>query len=392
MRIGIFTDSYRPYKSGVVQSIDLFTRDLVSLGHEVNIFAPSYPHYEKDSRVFRFASIPAPTNRDFTLAIPFSLRLRPTMKKLKPDIIHVQSPFLLGRLGARYARELQVPLVFTFHTLYDLYIHYIPFAQNIARELTRRYYRDFCNGCDMVIAPTAVIADHLRKKGVTVEIRTVPTGIDVESFRTGDDRYIHSKHCLPEETRVLLFVGRMGQEKNIGFLIDVYSRVVTGYPDTRLVLVGGGPEEESLRELAGKLGISDRVIFTGSLDREEVARYYCSAYLFVFASVTETQGLVLAEAKAAGVPSVAVNAYGVGEMVRDGEDGLLTENSREDFQAKLKLLLWDRELRGRMGKAALRNAAALSSRASAEKLARCYEELAAGGNLAEVAGSAPGGR
>ncbi len=390
MRVGIFTDSYRPYKSGVVQSIEVFTRELISLGHEVNIFAPSYPRCEKDSRVFRFVSVPAPTNPDFTLAIPFSTRLRPAMQRLKPDIIHVHSPFLLGRLGAKYARTLGIPLVFTFHTLYDLYIHYVPFARNIARDITRRYYREFCNGCDLVIAPTSIIADHLRKNGVTAEIRTIPTGIDLESFKSGDSRYIHRQHGLPDNTRVLLFVGRLGLEKNIPFLMGSYSRVVSRHPDTRLVLVGGGPEEANLKKLAGELGILDRVIFAGPMEREDVIKYYCSSYLFVFASVTETQGLVLGEAKAAGVPSVAVSAFGVSEMVRDGEDGYLAENSMEDFEDKLERLLADRELRMRMGKAALRNAAALSSRSCAERLVRCYEELTAGRNLAGAAGPAPG--
>lgn len=389
MRIGIFTDSYRPYTSGVVQSIELFSRDLISLGHEVNIFAPSYPKYEKDNRVFRFASVPAPTNPDFTLAIPFSFRLRPTMKKLKPDIIHVHSPFLLGRLGARYARTLGIPLVFTFHTLYDLYIHYVPFGQNIAREITKRYYREFCNGCDLVIVPTGVIAEHLRKSGVAAEIKVVPTGIDLESFKPGNEKYIHRKHGLPEDSRVLICVGRLGQEKNLNFLIDAYSRVVAKYPDTRLVLVGGGPEESNLRNMARDLGIADRVIFTGTLDRQEVIKYYCSSYLFVFASLTETQGLVLAEAKAAGVPAVAVSAYGVSEMVRDGEDGYLTEYSREDFEAKLDLLLRDRELRERMSGAALKNVARLSSRVSAGKLVRCYEDLVGERNLTRAAGSTP---
>ncbi|MCL6609971.1 MAG: glycosyltransferase family 4 protein [Peptococcaceae bacterium] len=375
MRISVFTDSYRPYRSGVVQSIELFTRDLISLGHEVKIFAPSYPRHDKDRNVFRFVSVPAPTNPEFTLAIPFSLRLRPAMKKLKPDVIHVHSPFILGRLGARYARMLGVPLVFTFHTLYDLYIHYFPFAQGVAREITRRYYRDFCNGCDLVIAPTAVIADHLRNNGVTARIKTIPTGIDLESFKPGNNRYIHHKHGLPEETRVLLCVGRLGHEKNLQFLIDAFAMVRPAHPDTRLVLVGGGPEEANLKNRARELGIHDLVIFTGALDRPEVIKYYCSSYLFVFSSVTETQGLVLGEAKAAGVPAVAVRAFGASEMVRDGEDGFLTENTREDFAARLDLLLRDRELRDRMGEAALKNAALLSSRTSAQKLIRCYEEL-----------------
>ncbi len=391
MRIAIFTDSYRPYTSGVVHSIDLFTRDLISLGHEVNIFAPSYPNYEKDTKVFRFASVPAPTNPEFTLAIPFSLKLRPAIKKLKPDIIHVHSPFLLGRLGARYARALGVPLVFTFHTLYDLYIHYVPFGQSLAREITRWYCRDFCNGCDLIIAPTGVIADHLRKNGVKTEIRTVPTGIDTEKFQSGDCRYAHKKHGIPEEARVLLCVGRLGREKNIGFILEACAGILPEHPDVRLVLVGGGPEEANLKKMADVLGVRDKVIFTGTLDRREVIKYYCSSYLFVFASMTETQGLVLGEAKAAGVPSVAVSAFGVSEMVRHGEDGFLTGHSLDDFRKNLDLLLRNRQLRDRMGEAAIRNAAAISSRSSAEKLAGYYRELLEAHGAA-VAGPASGRR
>jgi glycosyltransferase involved in cell wall biosynthesis len=375
MKIGIFTDSYRPYTSGVVQSIDLFTRDLTSLGHEVNIFAPSYPKYEKDSRVFRFVSVPAPTNPGFSLAIPFSLRLKPTIRKFKPDIIHVHSPFLLGRLGAKYARNLGVPLVFTFHTLYDLYTHYIPFGQGIMKEITKRYYREFSNGCDLVITPTGIIADHLRQNGVSTEIKTVPTGIDIKNFKSRDSRWIHRKYGLPGDTRVLLCVGRMGQEKNLGLILDVYSGIVSKYPDTRLVIVGGGPEESNLKKLAIELGIRENVIFAGWVDRQEVPDYYCSSHIFVFASVTETQGLVLGEAKAAGLPSVAVSAFGVKEMIRDGEDGFLTENSADDFKNRLELLLRDNNLWKSMGEAARKNAVHLSSRASAEKLLKCYEEL-----------------
>ncbi|MFZ5647171.1 MAG: glycosyltransferase family 4 protein [Bacillota bacterium] len=377
MKIGIFTDSYRPYTSGVVNSIDLFTRELTGLGHEIKIFAPSYRHCEKDSRVFRFASVPAPTNTAFSLAIPFSFRLKPAMASFNPDIIHVHSPFLLGRLGTKYARALGIPLVFTFHTLYDLYVHYVPFGQQIAREITRKYYREFCNGCDLIITPTAIIAEHLRKNGVTTGIVTIPTGIDIDKFKNQDETWIHCNYGLPGNTRVLLCVGRLGKEKNIGFIIDVFARVYPRHPDTVLVIIGGGPEESSLKGQARELGIQEKVIFTGMVQSDQIHRYYCSSYAFVFASVTETQGLVLGEAKAAGVPSVAVSAFGVSEMVKNGEDGFLTENSLDDFEEKLEIILRDKELRNRMGEAALRNCIELSSRKSAEKLAGCYMELLA---------------
>lgn len=375
MKIGIFTDSYRPYTSGVVNSIDLFTRDLISLGHEVKIFAPNYRKCQKDSMVFRFASVPAPTNTDFSLAIPFSFRLKPALASFSPDIIHVHSPFLLGRLGARYARTLDIPLVFTFHTLYDLYVHYVPFGQEIAREITRKYYREFCNGCDLVITPTSIIADHIRNNGVKTNIVNIPTGIDIEKFKHQDKKWIQRNYGLPENSRVLLCVGRLGKEKNLGFIIDVFARVYQRHTDTVLVLVGGGPEESSLKKQARELGIDEKVIFAGLIPSDQVHRFYCSSYAFVFASVTETQGLVLGEAKAAGIPSVAVSAFGVKEMLKDGEDGFLTENSVDDFEEKLEIILSDKELRNRMGEAALVNSLELSSRKSAEKLAACYAEL-----------------
>ena len=186
---------------------------------------------------------------------------------------------------------------------------------------------------------------------------------------------MHKKYGIEENTRLLLVVGRLGKEKNIGFIIDVFARIYSRHPDTKLVIVGGGPEETALRSQAGELGVSDGVIFTGMVDKDEVAKYYCSSYLFVFSSVTETQGLVLGEAKAAGIPSVAVRALGVSEMISDGEDGYLVENSKEQFENKLELLLNDEHLRNKMAKAAIFNSERLSSMNSARELVSCYEEI-----------------
>jgi len=319
--------------------------------------------------------LPAPTNTDFSLAIPFSRRLKPAIVKFRPDIIHVHSPFLLGRLGAKCARNIGIPLVFTFHTLYDLYVHYIPFGQEIARQITRRYYRDFCNGCDLVITPTEIIADHLRKNGIISNIKPIPTGIDIEKFRNQDNKWVHRHYGLSHNTRVLLCVGRLGKEKNLGFIIEMYSRIAEKYPDTVMVMVGGGPEELNLKNRAKELGLKEKVIFAGMVDSQEIFKYYCSAYLFVFASVTETQGLVLGEAKAAGVPSVAVSAYGVREMVSHGEDGYLTPLNMDDFTEKIDLLLQDEELRNKMGDAAIQNSVKMSSRNCAEMLIKVYEDL-----------------
>lgn len=388
MKIGLFTDSYLPYTSGVVRSIQTFNEELGSMGHEVFIFAPNYRNCVEEERVFRFASIPSPTNRDFSLAVPFSPRLKPTIKRLNLDIIHVHSPFLLGRLGARYARKLGIPLVFTFHTLYDQYVHYVPFARSFTRELAQRISRDFCNLCDLVLVPTWVIGDYLRKIGVRTPIEKVSTGIRLAELQKGRREWLRQRFAIQPAAKVLLFVGRLGQEKNIGFLMECFSLVNREIEDTLLVLVGGGPEEEHLKNKAAELGIGDRVVFTGTLPPADVAHCYAGADLFVFSSVTETQGLVIAEAKAAGLPVVAVGANGVSEMVEDGVDGYLTGMDRFQFAEKVCHLLTNSALREEMGRRARLHAESLSAASCTVRLVECYQRLIAQKNTGKPTGPA----
>ena len=375
MKIGIFTDSYLPYTSGVVRSIQTFTSELRSRGHSIYIFAPRYKNCSEEEGVFRFASVPSPTNRDFALAVPYSPRFKPTIQRLDLDLIHTHSPFLLGRLGARYARKLGLPLVFTFHTLYDQYVHYVPFARSFTKELAQYISRDFCNQCDLVIVPTRITEDYLRTIGVEAEIKIVPTGIKIEDFQCGKADWLHSRYNIPENKRILLFVGRMGQEKNIDFLLESYSIVFKEVPESVLVLVGSGPEEEELKRKAVNAGIAQQVIFTGALEPREVVHAYASADIFVFSSVTETQGIVIAEAKASGLPVVALKAYGASEMVEDGLDGFLTEPEPQKFAEKICLILKNSQLRHSLSKRARINAEKFSSAHCTSLLLDCYEKL-----------------
>lgn len=380
MKLGIFTDSYLPYTSGVVRSIQTFKEELTSLGHDVFIFAPSYKNCNNESRVFRFASIPSLTNREFTLAVPFSLRLKQIIQDLQLDLIHVHSPFLLGRLGARYARKEDIPLVFTYHTLYEEYVHYVPFARSLTKELAQKVSRDFCNQCDLVIVPTGIIADYLQKIGVTANIRKVPTGIRINQFQTVDRFWLRQRFNIDPQERILLFVGRLGQEKNIGLLLESFSLVNIEMNHTTLVLVGGGPEEEELRTEADRLGIGEKVIFTGTLPAEEVANCYAGSDLFVFSSVSETQGIVIAEAKAAGLPVVAVGAYGVSEMVEHGMDGYLTEPEPLQLAKHICHVLKYDNLREQMSIRARSNATKLSSVNCTQQLVKCYTDLLVSSN------------
>lgn len=377
MHIGFFSDSYRPYTSGVVRSIELFTREFNARGHEVYIFGPDYPlvHCPREEKVFRFASIPAPTMPHFSIPIPFSLQLGTTIRRINLQVIHVHSPFLLGRLGAHAARQYGLPLVFTFHTLYDQYVHYLPVAQQVTKSLVITIAMDFCNRCDLVIAPSRIIESYLQEIGVKTEVEVIPTGIDLEEFANNDSHWLQKNYQVSPAEKVLLFVGRLGKEKNVKFLLEAFGRVQQEIPHARLVIVGDGPDKEELRKYCFKLGIAGKVIFTGLLSRDQIVHCYASAHLFVFPSVTETQGLVIGEAKAAGLPVVAIRAFGAAEMVRHGEDGLLSEHSQEHFAANIIRLLQDRSLYEAMRRSALRNAAALSSAASAEKMLSCYERL-----------------
>lgn len=375
LNIGIFTDSYRPYTSGVVRSIDTFASELRTLGHKIFIFAPNYPNCHNEDGVFRFPSIPAPTNPDFTLAIPFSPRLRNTIHQLKLDIIHVHSPFLLGRVGARYAKRLGIPLVFTFHTLYEEYVHYVPFAHSITRDLTQRLCSDFCNQCNLVITPTRVIAEHLKTIGVKVPVISIPTGIQIQEYNSGDSNWLRQQLKIESDKKILLCVGRLGKEKNLEWLLECTAIIEKEFPNIHLVIVGGGPEEKNLKEKAGELGIDKKVTFTGVLPKEKVINCYKGSDLFVFASVTETQGLVIGEAKAAGLPVVAVKAYGVSEMVEHGKDGFLTKLCQEEFASRVLLMLRNDGLRKQMAETAIINANKISARNCALKLLDCYVNL-----------------
>ncbi|MEW6726170.1 MAG: glycosyltransferase family 4 protein, partial [Bacillota bacterium] len=380
VNIAVFTDSYRPWTSGVVRSIDTFAEEISARGHYVYIFAPRYgsAQREEHGKVFRFYSLPS-TNPGFNIAIPFSIRLKTTLRRLRIDLVHVHSPFLLGRLGLKCAREIGVPVVFTYHTMYDHYVHYVPLAQNLTKKITRHLACSFCNRCNLILVPSNVIGDYIRDLGVKVPIRKLPTGIKLDDFRHGDPGWLGERYGIGADEKVLLFVGRLGLEKNVEFLLKAFDKLLRVYRQpVRLVLVGGGPQTQQLKEMAAEKGISDRVIFTGPLSMDDVAHCYAGSRLFVFASMTETQGLVIGEAKAAGLPTVAIDAFGVSEMIEDGQDGFLTPPDEDVFVSRLLQLLTNEDLYGRFSRKALMNAESISSGAMAAQLINVYQELLTG--------------
>jgi glycosyltransferase involved in cell wall biosynthesis len=263
-------------------------------------------------------------------------------------------------------------LIFTYHTLYEQYVHYVPISPSLTRELVVRLSRRFCNRCDLVITPTKQVKELLNNYGVSAPIEIIPTGIDLTRFSQGDPTWLRRELQIDPAEKILLFVGRLTKEKNVELLIRAFAQIQKDHSQTRLVLVAGGPEAEHLKDLVESLGLNERVIFMGTQTGQALVNCYHGADCFVFPSVTETQGLVILEAMAAGLPVVAVKAFGVADMISSGQDGVLTGSSLEEFASGISWLLENESQWGAMSELARAKASQLSSAQMALKLEAAY--------------------
>lgn len=384
MRIALFTDSYTPYVSGVVRSIERFTKGLTKLGHEVYIFAPGYAKKETSrdvcdaARVFRFFSVPAPTCPNFSLPIPLSPKIDRLVKRLGIDIIHTHSPFIMGRLGASLAYKHGLPLVFTHHTLYHEYVHYVPAPNGLTRQMVIHYIQRYCKRCNAVIAPTNQVQEMIISLyRLSLPVYSIPTGIDLDHYQQGDKDWLKSTLKIPVDHRVLIFVGRLGKEKNPQLVLDTFKLLAQKYPKLHLVFVGDGPEKLNLSQQTNSEKLKGRVHFTGVLGPKEVVNAYLGADIFVFGSVTETQGLVTVEAMAGGLPVVAVDASGTRDIVTHNRDGFLAPSQSEKLAEHVDTLLKDPLVYQRIQKNALTTANDYSIASTATQLATVYDRALA---------------
>jgi 1,2-diacylglycerol 3-alpha-glucosyltransferase len=326
MRVALFTNNYVPFCGGVTISVETLRRGLEAHGHEAWVFAPRFPGTVSDPpRVLRYPSIPAATYPEFPLAIPFARRLAARVRNLDVDVFHAHHPFLLGPAAARLARRLRRPLVFTYHTRYDKYAHYVPLSRAVVERAAVALSARFARRADAVIAPSTRVRDELVRGGVRGPIAVIPTGVHLERFRLGDRCAARRALGLPLDDPLLLYVGRLDREKSVDRVLRAFDHVVGTLVRARLLLVGPGKETVNLRTLAGRLPCATRISFVGARPHDTLPAWYRAADLFLFASETETQGLVLAEAAACGLPAVAVTAPGCDEVVRDGLTGVLTK-------------------------------------------------------------------
>ena len=377
MRIVMFTESYLPRISGVAHSLHAVTRALRADGHRVLIVAPRYSGYDDaDPDVVRFPSIRPPQERDFPLALPYSPVAWRRIEEADPELVHVHSPFLMGAAGARLARRRRTPMVFTYHTLYDEYVHYAPFiSPRVSAPAVRAYVRRFANRCQAVVVPSRMVAARLRDQGVTARIEIIPTAaLALDTRRQFDRSEARAIWGLPVGHPVIVTASRLAREKSVDDVLQAFALLRGTHPAV-LVVVGGGPEEAALRARARELRIGGEVVFTGLLPHGRALQCMAAADLFLYASQTETQGLVVVEAMALGLPVVAVDAGGISDAVRDGETGFLTAADPHALAARVRDLLNDPARAGAMGAAGREASAAFTMPVVAAQLAALYETL-----------------
>lgn len=396
LRIAIFGESYLPYLSGVTVSTEALARGLGAAGHDVMLVMPAPARgaepgtagaHGPDPRLAWLPSFqmprPAPTGYRVPQPIP-SAALREAAA-FAPQIVHAQSPFTSGLMARRLARRLGAPLVFTHHTRFGDYRHYLGPLATPGGALIVNHLRRFWLGCAAVVAPGSELAQEIRNRlgdRSRPLVRVIPTGIEVSAIRALPAIDPRGLAGWPDEATVVASLGRLAPEKSVDLLVEAFAEVAATDPATRLLLVGGGPSEEALRRRALGEDLSGRVHITGLRPRLEALALIRGADLFAAASRTETQGLVLAEALACGLPVVAVDGPGVADSVRDGIDGLVVQGEpagerQSRLAGALRALLDDPTRRAEMADAALDGAERFSVSARIGSTVDLYRELLA---------------
>lgn len=323
LRIGLFCDTLSPQKNGVVTSCNAFADQLRTMGHQVFLFGPKLHGTTTRSPVYRFHCVPFPWLPEHKIVLPIPSGFRwSDIRKLNLDIVHIHTFFSAGWIGIAIARFLKIPMVFTYHTYYGEYTHYLPGPSRVTYRLNQRYTRTVCNWFPVTIVPTRIIRDILVGYGVTSTIHVLPSGLQLPPAQHPIDIYTAFK--LPPDSTVLVTVSRLGKEKSIDEIIDAIAVVNRRHPtlDVHLLVIGDGPLRVDLAQRCRQLGIENRVRFLGYLEHPMVMSIMAAASLFVFASKTETQGMVIIETMACGTPVVAVDALGVGEILENPNGGL----------------------------------------------------------------------
>ncbi|MCA9034860.1 MAG: glycosyltransferase [Planctomycetaceae bacterium] len=376
MKIAMFTNTYLPHVGGVARSVSTSADILRQLGHDVCIVAPEFDGAEMSSDdVLRVPAIQNFNGSDFSLRLPQPWLISEFIEKFRPDVIHSHHPFLLGDAAVRVAYERRLPLIFTHHTMYEQYTHYVPGDSDSLKRVAVQMATEYCNLCHQVIAPSQSVADLITDRGVSVPICSLPTGVDTHFFANGEASRFRRKHQISDKACVLGHVGRLAEEKNLIFLTTAVSEALQHRPDTIFLVVGDGDSRPQMDRILSSHVDSSRIVFTGRLSGQDLADAYSAMDAFVFASRSETQGMVLAEAMAAGCPVVALDAPGVREIVTDANGRLLSSDAAEsDFAIAIMQLTENTKQLMQMSEEALLTAQSFGQDVVAKDLIKVYEQ------------------
>ena len=388
MNILLISDVYFPRINGVSTSIRTFVYQLQQLGHQVTLIAPDYASPKLATKQATpdeawIMRIPARglffDPEDRLMRMGAVLDQVQHLQKQQYDIIHVHTPFVAHTLGLRLGKWLNIPVVETYHTFFEDYLHlYLPIIpKRIARAIARLISRRQCNAVDGVISPSQPMLDVLRQYGVQQYAEVIPTGLQQQSFAKAAPEKFRQQFAIPQDRPIALYVGRVAYEKNISFLIDMWQHVVKQIPEALLVIAGEGPAEKSLQQQCAELGLNQHIQFIGYLDRNTMLNAcYRAADVFVFASLSETQGLVLLEAMAQATPVVAVAELGTKSILIEGKGAHIAPLVSQGFAAKVSHLLRHETERRQLGRAALRYVQHhWTDQVQAEKLLQFYQQV-----------------
>lgn len=377
LNIAIITNNYWPYSGGVVSSIDSFVNELHKQEHKAFIITLDFVGGTKNDPyyVIRIPSLFRFFYKKNHMAIPTekARKLETIIKALKPDIIHLQHPFYLCKPAVKIAKDLNIPVIFTYHTIYEKYLHYLPVPQFISRPIVKRIVMSFCKSVDCIIAPSNYIKNYLENNNVNTKIEKIPSGILPIFIK---DKVYEIEKTEKKEFN-LIFVSRFVKEKNIEFLLRMFAKLIAKYPDKnfKLTLAGYGSEYERIKKLAyKKLKLINHVYFIYRPRKEEIADLYTQSDAFIFSSDSDTQGLVLAEAMGCGCPVIALDGPGQRDIIKDNVNGFLC-NFESEMIERIILLQSDKDLHYRLRVGALESAKEYHPNVTTSKLIDLYKTL-----------------
>ena len=377
MKIAFFTNNYLPNVYGVPMSVETFRKEFEKRGHTVFVFAPNYSDYQDTNKnIFRYPSLDIEIKFRLPLGIPYSRKMDRIIEKLDLDIIHSHHPNLLGSAAMKWAKKKNIPLIFTWHTLYDKYTNFVPFlpAKLSAGWIIKKAVK-YANQADRVIVPTQSIEPIIKNWGVVNKIFPVATGIDAKCFSGSDRKKIREKYQIKDDETVLLLVSRLTEEKNISFLFESVVEVLKKNPKTKFMLVGDGYLKGELEKETRKRNLDQQIIFAGLVEAEEIKNYYAAGDIFVYASKSETQGMIITEAMYMSLPIVAVKATGIESLVENNVNGILTTEIEGEFADAVLKLVENADLRKKFSENAKKIAREkYTSKICAEKMLKVYAE------------------